>query len=342
MSLDPERRAVLQSAKLVAVVREHGDAHGWDAGGAAGSLGGDASLLDPSGRRGWVLADEEPERALGRALAWATTRGVQELHIVVDAAHHSAAGHLARRATYFELAKGAPRLWSLAPHELSSVTAVPYAIPVEPEVTTLELGALLADAGAEVVVEHGIVTGEVEGLEIARIVQDDAGTRVEVGVGRNDREAFAMLHGHLPTHEALAKVIATVREHRRDGRPAHPLNRLAAERWLRRRLVAEPGLVGLAHLEPIEPPLPRTSLADAAAAFALGTDESGAPVLVAASVGVDVDVIPAAVDLWAAGAPEAKIRIVVPERDALAVTHRIAAAAVAPVQIHPIADDWRG
>ena len=33
------------------------------------------------------------------------------------------------------------------------------------------------------------------------------GARVEVGVGRHDREAFAMVHGDLPTAEALASVV---------------------------------------------------------------------------------------------------------------------------------------
>ena len=57
-------------------------------------------------------------------------------------------------------------------------------------------------------------SGEILGLEIARVVVDDTGARIEVGVGRHDREAFAMLHGDLPPEAALAGVIATVRRHR--------------------------------------------------------------------------------------------------------------------------------
>ena len=73
----------------------------------------------------------------------------------------------------------------------------------------------MLDADVDVVVEHGELFGEVLGLEVARVVVDEDGTRFEVGVGRHDREAFAMLHGDLPTPEALARVVATVRQHRR-------------------------------------------------------------------------------------------------------------------------------
>ena len=82
-------------------------------------------------------------------------------------------------------------------------------------------------------VEHGVVTGEIVGLEIARIeLSDDGDARLEVGVGRHDREAFAMIHGDLPTAAALAAVVDEVRSHRRAGaaataRPRVPVRRVA-------------------------------------------------------------------------------------------------------------------
>ena len=51
------------------------------------------------------------------------------------------------------------------------------------------------------VVEHGVVTGEVRGLEVCRVVDDRTtgdGVRLEVGVGAHDREAFAIIHGDVP------------------------------------------------------------------------------------------------------------------------------------------------
>ncbi len=57
----------------------------------------------------------------------------------------------------------------------------------------------LLDAGVEVVVEHGVIRGEVRGLEVARVGGRRRRRRpLEVGVGRHDREAFAMVHGDLP------------------------------------------------------------------------------------------------------------------------------------------------
>ena len=97
--------------------------------------------------------------------------------------------------------------------------AEPVPVAAPPDERALDLVPLLADAGATVVVEHGLVTGEILGLEVARVVTDDGGARVEVGVGRHDREAFGMLHGDLPTHAAL--------ERGRLGRPPAPAGRRA-------------------------------------------------------------------------------------------------------------------
>ena len=103
-------------------------------------------------------------------------------------------------------------------------------------------------AGARSVVEHGVVTGEVRGLEVCRVVDVDTGdgaaVRLEVGVGPHDREAFAVIHGDVPTREALAGVVAAVGAARGVDAPGHPLNRLAPERLLRWRLEQEPWLVG--------------------------------------------------------------------------------------------------
>ncbi|HEY6533077.1 MAG TPA: hypothetical protein VIY72_12270, partial [Acidimicrobiales bacterium] len=165
--------------------------------------------------------------------------------------------------------------------------------------------------------------------------------RVEVGVGRHDREAFAMVHGDLPTREALASVVNSVDTHRRPGAEAQALSRLALEGWLRWRLLAEPAVVGLAELRPAEPTLPRDSVKDTAAAIAVGTDLEGAPVVVACSVGIDLDLVPAAADARAAIAPEARLLVVVPERDDHPVTRHLAADLADPAEVVALPGDWR-
>ena len=86
--------------------------------------------------------------------------------------------------------------------------------------------------------------------------------RLEVGVGAHDREAFAIMHGDVPTVDALAGVVRGGR--RAPSSPAaphHPLNRLAPERLLRWRLEQDPALLGLARRRdrPSRPCRARTS-----------------------------------------------------------------------------------
>lgn len=152
---------------------------------------------------GWVLLDEQPVRGLGRALTWARREGVTALNVVAD--DPTAAGVLARRATAFA---PAPSVWRAEGRTLTAVTPTPFPAPVEPPAVARELIGMLLEAGVEVTVEHGEIRGEIRGLEVARIRVDDDGTaRIEVGVGRHDREAFAMVHGDLPTAKALASVV---------------------------------------------------------------------------------------------------------------------------------------
>ncbi len=205
----------------------------------------------------------------------------------------------------------------------------------------------MAEAGTEVVTEHGEIRGEVLGLEVARVVVDDPddGTernaRIEVGVGRHDRDAFSMLHGDLPTDQALAGVVDKVRRHRQHDAEAHPLGRLAAERWLRVRVLEHPSAVGAARLAPADPTLVRDGVKDVAPAIAVGHDDAGTPVVVACSVGIDLDLVPAAADARLAHAPDGRLVLVLPERDDHRVTRDLAAALVATADIVVVPTDWR-
>jgi hypothetical protein len=286
--------------------------------------GGAALLLDG---RGWVLVDGDGATSVGRALAWAQRHDLDELHLLVA----DGAGVAARRAALFA---SPPQVWAIDGRALVAAVADPPPTALAPPAEALDLVGVLAEAGVEIVVEHGVVRGEVMGLEVARVVVgDDGAAQIEVGVGRHDREAFAMLHGHLAPRDALVRVAADVRAQRTAGGPAHPLRSLAPERLVRHRLVAEPALVGAASLEPAEPTLARDDLRDVATAVAVGVDADGSRLVVACSSGVDLDLVPAAADARAAHAPGARLVLALAPRDALPVTRRLAAALAEPAQV---------
>ena len=130
--------------------------------------------------------------------------------------------------------------------------------------------------------EHGLLTGEVMGLEVCRVLNDDAGdeARLEIGVGAHDRETFQLVHGRDATVESLARVAEIVRDHRTEGSVPHPLNRLAPERMLRHRIVSSPELVGAQQLQSVEPPIIRMNVKDEMPCVAFGSLSGGVPVVV--------------------------------------------------------------
>jgi len=180
VALDPARRRQLHATKLRSLAGEYLD------GSIEDVVGNDyGALATLSDRRVVALAEERPERALGGALASAVRSAANEVHIF-------AAGSgdvLARRAQLFS---GSVTVWEISdglvtPAVLPAV-AIGKAAPHVPE-----LVSILEESGLEVVTEHGIIVGEVAGLEVARIISDEHGDRIEVGVGAHDREAFALL-----------------------------------------------------------------------------------------------------------------------------------------------------
>lgn len=334
MTLDPDRRSALVAAKLGALVRDQ-----WgEAERRPSALGGGGALVQ--GSTGWVLADAEPERVLGGAVAWAGRNDIDELHVLVD--DTGASGIVARRAAEFARP---PTVWRVQGRAVHLAERAPFPERRSAPGGTDELRSLLEASGVDVVVEHGVMSGEVLGLEIARVVVDQDGDaeapRLEVGVGRHDREAFAMIHGRLPTADALAAVVDAVLAQRRPEAPPHPLNRLAAERWLRAQVIARPEAVGADELAPIDPALPRDNVKDSVPAAALGVDHAGGPILVVCSAGIDLDLVPAAADVRAWHARDARLVLVVPERDAHPVTRSLAASLADPAEIVAVEDDWR-
>jgi len=327
-----ERRQALLEAKLRALVRDH---TGRDGTGAPFGLG--AGLL--AGDTAWALVDRDPARSLGAVLAWARRHAASQVHVVVGGEERDAAGVLARRAGAFA---SPPSVWVAEGRDLAA--APPAAPPAEEPLDSrvARLADVLIDAGVDLVVEHGVLLGEVLGLEVARVVSGRDEPMLELGVGRFDRDATHELYGAAPPADTLAGVVEVVRHHRRPGAAPHPLNRLAPERWLRARLLGEPALVAAAHLEPVAPPLPRANLAQPSVAPAVGTDAAGGPVVAVCSVGIDLDLVPAAADVRLAHAPEdARLVLVLPERDDHPVTRALAAALRHPAGVETVPGDWR-
>jgi hypothetical protein len=211
--------------------------------------------------------------------------------------------------------------------------------PLDPRAAAF--AGLIRAAGAEAVVERGVLRGEVLGLEVARVVVDDDGAYLAVGVGKHDRHAQGLVHADVPTPEVLAQAVATVREHRRAGAPRHPLNRLAPERWLRSSLVEAPALVGAAQLAPVPSPVERDDLRRPAPAPAAGVDDMGNPLLVVCSTGVDVDLVPVAADAWLSDTRRPRLVIVVPERDDHPLLRPLAASLRQPAEVVTVSDKWR-
>jgi len=349
-ALSAERRAALRGAKLGALV-----AGTWGPADRTTHALGTAVALAGPGPVAWVLADEAPERTLGPALAWADREHVEELHVIVGGSGDAAAT-VARQAGLF--APPAPQVWAITGRTVDP--AVPEPPPRQPDAQAPpELVDLLIDAGLEIVAEGGVVRGEVNGLEVARIVRGTtsagvpiAEPRLEVGVGKADRELTAMVHGELAPVEQLSRVVDIVRAHRRPGAPRHPLNQLVPERWLRAVLCRNPGVAGpsgrgsgddvLASLRPAAGVRPRANLTERDIAIAAGATRDGAAVVVACSVGIALDLVPMAADAREVIDPSARLLLALPERDDHPGTRRLAARLRSPAEVVPVPGDWRG
>ncbi|MDY7100758.1 MAG: hypothetical protein S0880_06180 [Actinomycetota bacterium] len=334
---DAARRSRLLTVKLRALMGDRG--HDPEAftfvDVATGTLAHDGA------GRGWALIDGDATGRLGGVLARAHKAGVATLDVVADDGGDVLARRVAETSLDVTVHRSAGR-------DLVAVDAAPVVAPVDPEPAALDAAAPLTELGVDVVVEHGVVTGEIAGLEIARVVADDAGGgyRLESGVGRYDREASTMLDAVRDPGEALTSVVATVRLHRHgDARP-HVLNRLARERWLRAAVLAEPGLVDAADLAPVEGSRARDNLIDPFPAAAMGVDGDGRGVVVVCSVGVDPELVPEGADVrhraetlgWVG--PDADLVLVVPPRDHYPLTDALAGALRRPARIVELDGPW--
>ncbi len=331
MAIDEDRIDALQLAKLGALVR----AHFGCAGGTPHSFLGGA--VQQAGSSAWVLLVDDPVGHVGRALLWADRHDVDELHLLVDGSDETAQV-VARRTVPFDLSASTARVDGA---DLTPVEAAGYPPAAQPPADAVQFAPTLAAAGLEIVIEHGVVTGEYLGLEVARVVIDHEGARLEVGVGRHDRLAGRIVNDDVPTDEALGAAVAAVSEVRDSGVGPHPLNRLARERWVRAMVSAQPDLLDADRVEPVEPGRPRESLLDRRAAHGLAVDGDGARRLVSCSAGVDLELVAEAADVREREAPDhEELVLVLPDDAPNPVLDRLVDRLRRPARLVTVAPPW--
>ncbi len=265
-----------------------------------GSFPRGAALLDAG--TAWVLIDEAGPRSLGGVLAWARRAGADQVELVLSGTDESVAADLARRASQ------CTRPVTVTTDDATIVAGAPFPVVLDGPQDVDSLVETIRVSGCEVILEHGIIRGEWLGLEVCRI----EGGALDVGVGKSDREIARLTHASMSASEAIAAVLAQIEGHRRAGAPFHPMRQLCRERWVRHQLLAEPALVGVSELAPIETTVARQNLREDHPALAIGHKVDGAPVLVVCTVGADLDVVPLAEDTRRARHPEATMVIVHP------------------------------
>ena len=273
----------------------------------------------------WVLVTGRHERSLGPALMWSLRNNATSLKLLSS----ERAGELARIATHFDFA--------IEVFEVDAAGVARAAVPksaekIEVSVADEMFADFIKSAGAEVVREHGVISGEVCGLEVCRVVRatdsgdlDGAGeSELEIGVGAHDRETFKLLHGRTATIESLRKVIAEVAARRAVGAQVHPLNQLARERMLRHYVCQSPQLVGAKSLQVAQPPIARANLKDVVPCNAVGVSLTGEKMVVIFNIGVDPDVVSFGADARGQINGSADLVFAMPTRDIVPAVERVA------------------
>jgi hypothetical protein len=331
------RRDLLLQAKLKALVRSRwGDVVDSLTPTEDKGFPGGAALHDPGTGNAWVLAEDDPARSLGGAVVWADRRQATQLHLLVNAAGAT----LARRAAHLDRTIS---IWTIRRTELVPAEAGPPPAPTPNDHLSADLEpfqALFERAGADTVHEHGTLRAEVRGLEVARVVDG----RLQVGVGKHDREAQLEILGDRPQGlDELFEVVRIVAEHRVADGAGHAAYHLSPERWLRSTILRRPDLVGANDdLTAVAPATERDDLRQPSPAPAAGTDRTtDEPLLVVCSVGTDLDLVPSSIDTYLADGRDPRIRFVLPEGDALRATTDLVAALKPRAELVTVSREWR-
>ncbi len=327
MSLDPARRAGLERSRATAIARDHFDVDPADAAVDTAPFG----VVVDTPERTVVVSSSNDLAVLGGVLVWAARNPRPRIEVVVE--HHG--GVHARRAAVLAPELG---IHVLDGSRLAAAAASPIDDPHATPTDIAPLVAMIERSGADAVIEDGIVRAEVAGLEVGRVVTGPAGSTFEVGVGRFDREAGALLHADRPIEPTLVGTIEKVRDQRRPGVPAHPINRIGRERWLRTIVLADPGRFGLTGAEAVEPVPPRSSLLETRPAAVLG-HAGDRRVLAVCTVGADLGLVPEIADLVAVHRPD-EVRVLMPERDRLPYVERLIGLLPVAASIDVIDPPW--
>ncbi len=276
------------------------------------------------------------------AVLWARRSGCDRLRLFVD----DDASTAARFASYF--VNGVEPTVVMQVDGASARVAAQAPVPapaVAPELPE-ELIGYLQSQQLEVVVEHGVVRGELLGLEVARLVRwpashgGDDELHLEAGVGRFDRDAVAAVNADISPQDALARTVDMVRKYRYPGAPVHPLQLLNRERWLRATLIREPKRIGAARLAAVAMTTEADGMRDPHPAAAFGERTDGRAVLVVCSTGIDMAAVPLAADLRASLDPSADLVIAVPARDHHRATVELAGLLEGRVEVVGTEVDW--
>ena len=345
VNLPPARRRQLQELGLRALIKRR-----------FGPVVAEGARSVRFGGGAAIAATTEDELAIGAVFADSPTG----LGAAIDLAHREGATHLyffselntpaiARRAAEFSLAVSVVDpdgdFQTLEPEVPEPEQPIPERL--------LPAASRLAGAGLDVEWEHGVLSGEWLGLEVARATPDpssDEGFVIHVGVGKHDREATMVMFPNGVPDSFLDQTVATVRELRRADAPTHPANQLAPERWLRAILRHRPGLLGLADLRSGPSPEARLDLRKRSIAPAWSSGGDGPPLVVACSVGVDPDLVAQAADArlqapgwvgFVAGAGGPRLKIVVPAGDDHPMVRRLATLLREPAEVVTVPADWR-
>ena len=363
MALPAEQRAALAAAKLRVLARDVGAPDDAE----PVPFQGGAALVSSSGSplRAWMLVVEpvvtadplDPETAraprlprgwVGGVAIWAARHGVHEVSVFADSLDADDARRLGRLSI-----AAAP--YRVDGRRSSLVEPRPAVSPPLAPSDHLAFIGIIDAAGAEPVMEHGVLLAEVLGLEVGRVdeAEYDDGPVLLVGVGKHDRMANALMSsggsGPLPgdestaTTDVLARVVDVVRSLRVGGASPHPANLLRRDRWLRSVVLSTPSSVGAVELEPIaglHPP----ELRGAAVAAAFGQGVDGGSVVVACAISTDLDAPLDLADIGdlVLGSDGGRRVLVLPEGEDSSLVRRVASSLRVPMEIATVPPPWAG
>ena len=314
--------------KLRALVSEHRGAETPE----PTTVGTGAFLRIPSGDDAgecWAYRPEAPAGTLGQAVVWAHRNGCSELNVVFD----DMAAEMAFVAEGYRAPH--PRVWIASGRSLRSAEPKRPEVPEPPACT--EFAMMMRDAGLDVVADHGVWIGEINGLELARVGERDGECTIDIGVGAYDQFAASALQRGDPAAK-LRQVVDMVRPHRTAHAEPHPLGRLVRSRWLRAQALRSPGLVDVDELAPIPLLQERPGLMETQPAAAIAL-RGNARVLMIFTVGIDVAVSETAAALSRLHEPD-EVIVVLPERDRHPAIVASVELVAAPASVITLEGEW--